>query len=72
MTSKILTGRGAALRILRKSANMTLDDVASAAGVSTNYLSRAENGLVEPSAGWVDNLIVAIGDHILANDQDVA
>jgi len=45
---------------------MTLDEVAEAAGVSPSYLSRAENDQVAPTAGWIQLVAVAIGDHIAA------
>lgn len=60
------SGLGTAIKALRKTADMTLEDVSMAAGVSTNYLSRAENGLVEPSASWVEVVVTAMGDHIAA------
>jgi transcriptional regulator with XRE-family HTH domain len=57
-------GFGTALKALRRAADMTLEEVAEAAGVSTSYLSRAENDLVTPSAGWVQLVAVAIGDNM--------
>lgn len=57
-------GMGTALRTLRKSAGLTLDEVSAKAGVSTNYLSRAENGLVDPSSNWVELVVTALGAHI--------
>jgi predicted transcriptional regulator len=59
-------GLGIAIRALRKTAGLTLEDVSAIAGVSTNYLSRAENGLVEPSASWVEVVVTAMGDHMAA------
>lgn len=61
---KSITGTGRAIRVLRKSAGMTLDDVAATAGISTNYLSRVENGRVAPSADWVSVVVAAIGSQI--------
>jgi predicted transcriptional regulator len=72
MAARNLTGLGVALKTLRKSAGMTLDDVSGLAGVSTNYLSRAENGLVEPSPGWVEIVVSAIGDRLAAAAKDAA
>lgn len=63
-------GLGVALRTLRKSAEMTLEDVSVAAGVSTNYLSRAENGLVEPSSNWVELVVTAMGEQIASSDLE--
>lgn len=60
------TGCGVAIRALRQAAGMTLDEVSTAAGVSVSYLSRAENDQVTPTAGWVQLVAVAIGDHIAA------
>lgn len=55
---------GAALRALRKTAGMTLQQVSDAAGVSVSYLSRAETNDVTPTAGWWQMVAVAIGEHI--------
>lgn len=63
----VITGKngvGVALRSIRKAANMTLDDVSKAAGVSAPYLSNVENGNVTPSAGWVHMVIEVIGNQI--------
>lgn len=57
-------GFGGALKALRLAAGMTLEDVSDAAGVSLSYLSRAENNQVTPTAGWVQLVAVAIGNHI--------
>ena len=57
-------GFGNALRALRLRADMSLEQVSEAAGVSQSYLSRAENDLVTPTAGWVQLVAVAIGDHL--------
>ncbi|NYD39951.1 helix-turn-helix domain-containing protein [Nocardioides panaciterrulae] len=65
MTESISTGGvGPALRALRLAADMTLEQVAEAAGVSPSYLSRAENNRVTPTAGWVQLVAVAIGDRL--------
>lgn len=58
------TGFGGALKALRNAAGMTLEQVSDAAGVSLSYLSRAENDQVTPTAGWVQLVAVAIGNHI--------
>lgn len=60
------TAFGGALKALRLAAGMTLDEVSDAAGVSLSYLSRAENDQVTPTAGWVQLVAVAIGNHIKA------
>lgn len=57
-------GFGPALRALRTAANLTLEEVSEAAGVSPSYLSRAENNQVTPTAGWVQLVAIAIGDHL--------
>lgn len=48
---------------------MTLEQVSEAAGVSPSYLSRAENDQVTPTAGWVQLVAVAIGEHLVATSQ---
>lgn len=58
---------GAAIRALRVAADMTLEEVADAAGVSQSYLSRAENDLVAPTANWIQLVAVAIGNHLAAS-----
>lgn len=55
---------GTALKTLRGVAEMTLDDVAAAAGVSVSYLSRAERGLVTPTPGWVSVVAQSIGERL--------
>ena len=62
---------GLALRTLRKTAGLTLDDVAKAAGSSAPYISNVENGNVKPSADWTRNVIAAIGA-LLAEAEDAA
>lgn len=57
-------GFGPALKALRHAAGLTLEEVAEQAGVSLSYLSRAENNKVTPTAGWVQLVTVAIGDHL--------
>jgi predicted transcriptional regulator len=56
---------GAAMRTLRKTAGLTLDDVSQAAGISAPYLSNVENGNVRPSADWIRNVIASIGGVLL-------
>jgi len=58
-------GFGPALRALRTTAGLTLEEVSDRAGVSPSYLSRAENNQVTPTAGWVQLVAVAIGELIL-------
>lgn len=62
---------GQALRVVRKSANLTLSDVHRIAGVSVPYLSNVENGKVSPSSEWIRMILVAIGGQILS-DEDAA
>lgn len=54
-------GLGLAIRKLRKDADLTLDEVCTGAGISTNYLSRVENGLVSPTDAWVAMVVAEIG-----------
>lgn len=58
------TAVGTALRTLRKSAGMTLADVAVKAGVSAPYLSNVENGNVTPSTKWVHMVMEVIGSEL--------
>ncbi|MFS3128681.1 helix-turn-helix domain-containing protein [Nocardioides sp. Bht2] len=60
---------GVALRVLRKAAGMTLNDVSRVAGVSPAYLSNVENGNVRPSAPWVHAVLGSIGSEIQAERQ---
>ena len=55
---------GKAIRHLRERANLTARDVASLANVSESYLSRVENGLVEPTAEWVGNVASVIAQEL--------
>lgn len=57
-------GMGTALRALRKSAGLTLDQTKTLAGADAGYISKVENGIVTPSPTWVANLVGAIGQHI--------
>lgn len=55
---------GTAIRTLRKTAHLTLADASKIAGVSPAYLSRVENGLVDPTPTWVSTVAEAIGKHL--------
>ena len=57
-------GVGVALRLVRLAAQMTLNDVSKAAGISYTYLSNVENGNVTPSAKWVHAVLEAIGERV--------
>ncbi|MFC5676027.1 helix-turn-helix domain-containing protein [Aeromicrobium endophyticum] len=57
---------GVALKTLREAAGMTLSRVSADAGVSISYLSRAENGQVQPSADWVRVITATIGANLVA------
>lgn len=59
---------GVALRMLRKSAGLTLSEVAGVAGASAPYLSNVENGNVRPSADWIRNVVSSIGSLISMQD----
>lgn len=61
---------GLALRTLRKSVGLTLNDVSQAAGISGPYLSNVENGNVRPSADWVRTVMASIG--CLIDQRDAA
>lgn len=65
-TSK--NGVGVALRSVRKTAGMTLNDVSQAAGISYTYLSNVENGNAEPSAKWVQMVLEVIGAHLAQSE----
>lgn len=55
---------GTAIRTLRKTAGLTVTEVAAMAEVSYHYLSRVENGHVIPTARWVRDVTSAIGRHL--------
>ena len=52
---------GASLRAEREGVNMTLRDVAGAAGVSLGYLSEVERGLKEPSSEILECILDSLG-----------
>ncbi|QLQ11127.1 MAG: helix-turn-helix transcriptional regulator [Nocardioidaceae bacterium] len=64
MTQPTDEALGVALRTLRKTVGMTLDDVSRAAGISGPYLSNVESGKVRPTADWVRTVMAAIGSQI--------
>ena len=57
-------GYGSALRTLRKTAGLTLDQAKDLAGADAGYISKVENDVVVPSASWVANMVAAISQHI--------
>ena len=67
-----MTPLGTALVALRTTAGMTLQEVADVAGISLSYLSRAENGLVTPTAQWVQVVTIAIGGRIARDARAAA
>lgn len=52
--------RGDCIRALRKKAGLTHDQLAELAGISPSYLSRAENGQVVPTDGWLALVTTAV------------
>ncbi|GAA3536000.1 hypothetical protein GCM10022234_35940 [Aeromicrobium panaciterrae] len=66
------TAVGVALHTLRTGGGMTLDEVATSAGVSVSYLSRVERGLAMPSPGWVRVVTATIGQHIISTSRAVS
>jgi len=58
--NKTTTTPGDALRTLRKSAGMTLEEVATIAGVSATHLSRVETGARTASPVWIGAVAEAI------------
>lgn len=58
---------GQGLKVLRERARMTARDVAQKAKASEGYISRVENGLVNPSDAWVGHVAGIISDQIVEN-----
>lgn len=54
------TTPGEALRALRNSAGLTLEQVAKEAGVSATHLSRVETGAKSASPAWIGAVTEAI------------
>lgn len=63
-TPTAIAPKGPALKALRVAAGLTHEALAEAAGVSPSYLSRAENGLVNPTPEWIQLVALAIGNHM--------
>lgn len=57
---------GAALRILRKAAGLTLEQVAHEAGVSPTHLSRVETGTKPATNAYLGAVSEAIARHLAA------
>lgn len=55
---------GAALRVLRLEAGLTLDEVASQAGVSATHLSRVETGVKNATPAWIGAVTQTIARHL--------
>lgn len=51
---------GEAVRVLRQEAGLTIEQVASTAGVSPSQISRVETGAKKPSSAWLGVVIEAI------------
>lgn len=60
------TTPGEALRALRNSAGMTLEEVAASAGVSATHLSRVENGVRKATPAWIGAVTEAIAAKLKA------
>ena len=48
----------------RKEAKMTQSELAQRVGTTKSYISKIENGVVEPSVGLFLRLIYALGLHV--------
>jgi len=62
-------GTGAALHHLRTTAGLTPEDVAGPAGLSADYLTRVENGEIQPKNEWVYLVAETIGEHLASKEQ---
>ena len=60
MTNKSLQTVAAKLRKTRQNRGMTQEDVASRAGLSTNYYARIERAEVSPSIETLEKLVKAL------------
>lgn len=58
------TTPGEALRALRNSAGLTLEQVAREAGVSATHLSRVETGAKNATPAWIGAVTEAIAHHL--------
>lgn len=58
------TSPGAAIRVLRISAGLTLEQVAKEAGVSATHLSRVETGARRANPEWLGAVAEAIARHL--------
>lgn len=60
------TSPGEGLRTLRNMAGLTLDAVASEAGVSAAYLSKVETGQTQATPKWIGMVAEVIAAHLKA------
>ena len=60
MTNKSLQAVASKLRKTRQNKGMTQEDVASRAGLSTNYYARIERAEVSPSIETLEKLVKAL------------
>lgn len=60
------TTPGAAIRVLRTAAGLTLEQVATEAGVSPSHLSRVETGAKTATPAWLGVVTEAIARHLSA------
>lgn len=54
-------GVGAAMREIRQAKRLTQQAVGRRAGLATSYLSRIENGHIQPTAATIDRIAGALG-----------
>lgn len=60
MTSQTIQAIAAKLRSARRERDMTQEDVATKAGLSTNYYARIERAEVSPSVETLEKLVKAL------------
>lgn len=57
---------GAAIRVLRNAAHLTIEQVATEAGVSPSHLSRVETGAKSATPAWIGAVAETIARHLTA------
>ena len=61
MTNRTLNDIAKNLKIARLQKRLTQDEVASKAGVSTNYYARLERAELKPSVEYLEKIVKALG-----------
>jgi transcriptional regulator with XRE-family HTH domain len=61
MTDRTLNDIAKNLKIARLQKRLTQDEVASKAGVSTNYYARLERAELKPSVEYLEKIVKALG-----------